>query len=227
MPSIQKITPCLWFDDQAEAAAALYTSVFKDSRVLAVSRYGEAGREVHGRPPGSVMTVSFELEGQAFTALNGGPVFTFNEAVSFQVSCDTQEEVDHYWSKLAAGGDERAQQCGWLKDRYGVSWQIVPTVLPELLTDPDPGRASRTMQAMLQMKKLDIAALKRAHAGQPAATDATGERWHRRGRSAIAAGMGNDEQQIRPLVATWMGLARDATVLTVAGAPSAAAHFEA
>ncbi len=163
MPVVQKITPCLWFDDQAEEAVAFYTGIFKNSKVVKISRYGEAGREVHGRPPGSVLTVAFELEGQAFTALNGGPVFTFNEAVSFQVSCATQEEVDYYWEKLSAGGDDKAQQCGWLKDRYGASWQIVPVVLVEMIGDPDAGKAGRVMEAMLRMKKLDIAALKRAY----------------------------------------------------------------
>jgi predicted 3-demethylubiquinone-9 3-methyltransferase (glyoxalase superfamily) len=165
MSSTQKITPFLWFDDQAEEAVKFYTGIFKNSRVLKIARYTEAGQEVHRRPPGSAMTVSFELEGQAFTALNGGPVFKFNEAVSFQISCETQEEVDHYWSKLSAGGDESAQQCGWLKDKYGLSWQVVPTILPQLLMDPDPAKAGRAMEAMLQMKKLDIAKLKRAHAG--------------------------------------------------------------
>jgi predicted 3-demethylubiquinone-9 3-methyltransferase (glyoxalase superfamily) len=159
------ITPCLWFDDQAEEAVSLYTSVFKNSRVVAVSRYPDAGREVHGKPPGSVMTVAFELDGHAFTELNGGPEFKFNEAVSLQVECETQDEVDHYWAKLSAGGDVQAQQCGWLKDRYGLSWQIVPTALLAMVTDPDPGTARRVMQAMLQMKKLDIAGLRRASAG--------------------------------------------------------------
>ena len=161
----KKIAPCLWFDDQAEDAARFYTGIFKGSRILKTARYTEAGREVHGRPPGSVMTVSFELQGQPFTALNGGPIFKFTEAISFQVSCETQEEVDHYWNKLSAGGDAAAQQCGWLKDRYGVSWQVVPAVLPEMLMDPDPVKAGRVMEAMLPMKKLDIAALKRAYAG--------------------------------------------------------------
>ncbi|HEX2500386.1 MAG TPA: VOC family protein [Methylomirabilota bacterium] len=165
MSSTQKITPCLWFDDQAEQAVRFYTGIFKKSKILEIARYTEAGQEAHGRPPGSVMTVIFELEGQAFTALNGGPVFKFNEAISFQIGCETQEEVDHYWSKLSAGGDEGAQQCGWLKDRYGVSWQVVPTILPRLLMDPDPAKAGRTMEAMLQMKKLDIKKLERAHAG--------------------------------------------------------------
>jgi predicted 3-demethylubiquinone-9 3-methyltransferase (glyoxalase superfamily) len=165
MQRIQRITPCLWFDDQAEEAARFYTAIFSNSRIVGMTRYGEAGREVHGRPAGSVMVVAFELDGQAFTALNGGPVFTFNEAISLQVSCETQEEVDHYWDRLSQGGDEKAQQCGWLKDRYGVSWQIVPTVLPEMLADPDTGRSQRAMAAMLTMKKIDIAALQRAFAG--------------------------------------------------------------
>lgn len=165
MLTTQRITPCLWFDDQAEEAATLYTSVFPGSRIVTVSRYGEAGREVHGRPPGSVMVVAFELEGQAFTALNGGPVFKFNEAISLQVSCRTQEEVDHYWEKLSRGGDERAQQCGWLKDRYGLSWQIIPVALMEMMADPDPVKAGRVMQAMLQMKKIDIKGLRQAYSG--------------------------------------------------------------
>jgi predicted 3-demethylubiquinone-9 3-methyltransferase (glyoxalase superfamily) len=163
MPVLQTITPCLWFDTQAEEAAKFYTAIFKNSRIVTVSRYGEAGREIHRKPPGSVMVVAFELDGQTFTALNGGPLFKFNEAVSFQVSCDTQEQVDHYWEKLSAGGDPKAQQCGWLKDKYGVSWQIVPRVLPELMSSSDPEKSGRTMTAMLQMKKLDIAALKRAY----------------------------------------------------------------
>jgi predicted 3-demethylubiquinone-9 3-methyltransferase (glyoxalase superfamily) len=161
----KKIAPCLWFDDQAEEAVRFYTGIFKGSRILKTARYTEAGREVHGRPPGSVMTVSFELLGQPFTALNGGPIFKFTEAISFQISCETQEEVDHYWTKLSAGGDAGAQQCGWLKDQYGVSWQVVPAVLPEMLMDSDPVKAGRVMEAMLPMKKLDIVALKRAYAG--------------------------------------------------------------
>jgi len=165
MLTTQRITPCLWFDDQAEQAATLYTSIFPGSRIVTVSRYGEAGREVHGRPPGSAMVVAFELEGQAFTALNGGPVFKFNEAISLQVSCRTQEEVDHYWEKLSHGGDEQAQQCGWLKDRYGLSWQIVPVALMEMMADPDPVKAGRVMQAMLQMKKIDIKGLRQAYCG--------------------------------------------------------------
>ena len=165
MLTTQRITPCLWFDDQAEEAATLCTSIFPGSRIVTVSRYGEAGREVHGRPPGSVMVVAFELERQAFTALNGGPVFKFNEAISLQVSCRTQEEVDHYWEKLSHGGDEQAQQCGWLKDRYGLSWQIVPVALMEMMGDPDPVKSGRVMQAMLQMKKIDIKGLRQAYSG--------------------------------------------------------------
>jgi len=165
MSSAQRITPCLWFEDQAEEAARFYTGIFKDSRIGRISRYGEAGREVHRRPPGTVMTVAFELDGQAFTALNGGPVFKFNEAISFQVSCQDQQEVDYYWEKLSEGGDEKAQQCGWLKDKYGVSWQVVPTVVMALISDPASEKSQRAMAAMLQMKKIDIARLERAHAG--------------------------------------------------------------
>jgi predicted 3-demethylubiquinone-9 3-methyltransferase (glyoxalase superfamily) len=160
------ITPCLWFDTLAEEAARFYTGIFKNSRIGRISRYGETGREIHGQAPGSVMTVEFELAGQPFTALNGGPVFQFNEAISFQVSCRDQKEVDYYWEKLSQAGDEKAQQCGWLKDKYGVSWQIVPTVLAEMLTDSKAGNSQRAMAAMLQMKKIDIAALERAYAGQ-------------------------------------------------------------
>jgi predicted 3-demethylubiquinone-9 3-methyltransferase (glyoxalase superfamily) len=171
LTSDQRITPNLWFDDQAEEAARYYVSIFKDSEILTISRYG-AGAP---KPEGSVLTVAFTLEGQRFTALNGGPHFPFTEAVSFVVHCSTQEEVDHYWERLSAGGDAKAQMCGWLKDRYGVSWQIVPDALIEYITDADPAKAQRTMQAMLQMKKLDIAALKRAHDGaDAAATAATG-----------------------------------------------------
>jgi predicted 3-demethylubiquinone-9 3-methyltransferase (glyoxalase superfamily) len=165
MPGIHRISPCLWFDDQAEEAAAFYASIFRNSRIVTMSHYGDAGREIHGKQPGTVMTVAFELDGQPFTALNGGPVFKFNEAISFQVNCQTQEEIDHYWAKLSDGGDENAQQCGWLKDKYGVSWQVVPTLLPEMLTDPDPRKSQRAMKAMLGMKKIDIAELKRAYAG--------------------------------------------------------------
>ena len=161
----QKITPCLWFDDEAEAAVTFYTGIFRNSKVVSVSRYGEAGHEIHGKPAGTVLTVAFELEGQAFTALNGGPVFKFNEAISFQVDCETQEEVDYYWEKLSEGGDPKAQQCAWLKDKYGVSWQVVPRVLVEMMSDPDSEKSGRAMEAMLQMKKIDIAELKRAYGG--------------------------------------------------------------
>jgi predicted 3-demethylubiquinone-9 3-methyltransferase (glyoxalase superfamily) len=156
MATLTKITPCLWFDTEGEEAANFYTSIFKNSRVLQVSRYGSAGP----RPEGMVMVVTFELAGQQFVALNGGPEFTFNEAISFQVNCESQDEVDEFWTKLSEGGEEGP--CGWLKDRYGVSWQIVPTVLEELVRDPDPQRAQRAMKAMLGMKKLDIAELQRA-----------------------------------------------------------------
>lgn len=161
---MQKITPCLWFDDQAEEAAKFYTSIFRNSKIGNISRYGEAGQEVHGKTAGTVMTVAFELDGQTFTALNGGPIFQFNEAISLQVDCETQEEVDYYWEKLSEGGDETAQQCGWLKDKYGVSWQIVPRVLVEILGDADESKSQRAMTAMLKMKKIDIDELKRAAA---------------------------------------------------------------
>ncbi len=155
---MQKITPCLWFDTEGEDAARFYTSVFPNSRVVDVTRYGSAGP----RPEGTVMTVSFELDGQRFVALNGGPEFTFDEAISFQVSCETQEEVDAFWSKLTEDGEEGP--CGWLKDRFGVSWQIVPTALTDLLADPDREKSQRVMQAMLQMKKIEIDVLERAAA---------------------------------------------------------------
>jgi predicted 3-demethylubiquinone-9 3-methyltransferase (glyoxalase superfamily) len=160
---MQKINPCLWFDHNAEEAVNRYVSIFKNSKILGVSRYGKAGKEIHGRPAGSVMTVAFELDGQRFTALNGGPHFKFNEAVSFQVNCETQEEVDYYWEQLSQGGDEKAQQCGWVKDRFGLSWQIVPTALPEMLQDPDGEKTNRVMVVLLRMKKLDIAELRRAY----------------------------------------------------------------
>ena len=165
MQIARRITPCLWFDVQAEAAVGFYVGIFKNSKIVKVSRYGKAGQEITRRPPGSVMTVAFELDGQPFTALNGGPLFKFNEAISLQVFCDTQEEVDYYWEKLSASGEPKAQQCGWLKDRYGVSWQVVPVVLIEMIGDPDQARADRAMAALLKMKKLDIAELKRAYAG--------------------------------------------------------------
>ncbi len=151
-----RITPCLWFDTEGEEAAAFYVSLFKNSRITDVSRYGEAGP----RPAGTVMVVSFELDGQPFTALNGGPEFTFDEAISFQIDCASQDEVDHYWEGLTAGGEEGP--CGWLKDRYGVSWQVVPSEVITLLQDPDAGRSQRAMAAVMKMKKIDIAAVKAA-----------------------------------------------------------------
>jgi len=166
LPAIaQRITPFLWFENQAEEAAAFYTSIFKNSKVLATTRYTKEAEQAAHRPAGSVMTVAFQLEGQDFTALNGGPVFKFNEAISLVVHCQSQEEVDYYWNRLAEGGDPRAQQCGWLKDRFGLSWQVVPDQLPALLTGPDPEKARRVMAAMLQMKKIDLPALERAAAG--------------------------------------------------------------
>jgi predicted 3-demethylubiquinone-9 3-methyltransferase (glyoxalase superfamily) len=155
---MQKLTPCLWFDTEGEEAANFYTSVFPNSKIVDISRYGEAGP----RPEGTGMVVSFELDGQKFTALNGGPDFTFSEAISFQVSCENQEEVDAFWSKLSEGGEEGP--CGWLKDKFGVSWQIVPTALPRLLGLPDREKAQRVMEAMLQMKKIEIDELERAAA---------------------------------------------------------------
>jgi predicted 3-demethylubiquinone-9 3-methyltransferase (glyoxalase superfamily) len=164
MSIAQTIAPCLWFDNQAEEAAKYYTGIFKNSKIREISRYGEAGKEIHRRPPGSVMVVAFELDGQAFTALNGGPVFKFNEAVSFQVYCDTQEQIDYHWTKLSQGGDPKAQQCGWLKDKYGVSWQVVPRILTQLLNDPESEKSQRAMTALLRMKKIDIAELQQAYA---------------------------------------------------------------
>lgn len=165
MQTLRKISPCLWFDNQGEAAAQFYVSIFDNSKITKISRYGEAGRETHGMTPGTVMFVSFELDGQSFIALNAGPHFKFNEAISFQISCDTQDEVDYFWEKLSEGGDEKAQQCGWLKDKYGVSWQVVPSVLPDMLGDPDPQKSGRVMDVMLEMKKLDIHELHRAYEG--------------------------------------------------------------
>ncbi len=164
MPKVaQRISVCLWFDDQAEEAVKFYVSIFENSRIGHVARYDDEGAKASGRPRGSVMTVDFELDGQALVALNGGPLFKFTEAISLVVNCETQEEVDAYWKKLSAGGQE--VQCGWLKDRFGLSWQIVPTVLPEMLRDKDPEKSRRAMAAMLKMKKIDIAALKKAYAG--------------------------------------------------------------
>jgi predicted 3-demethylubiquinone-9 3-methyltransferase (glyoxalase superfamily) len=158
---MQKITPFLWFDNQAEEAANFYVSIFKNSKVLSVQRYGKEAAQASGRPQGSVMTASFILDGQEFVALNGGPIFQFTPAISLVVNCETQDEVNYLWERLTAGGEEI--QCGWLKDKYGVSWQVVPTALGKLLGDPDPVKSERTMKAMLQMKKMDIAGLQRAH----------------------------------------------------------------
>jgi predicted 3-demethylubiquinone-9 3-methyltransferase (glyoxalase superfamily) len=160
----QKITPCLWFDDQAEEAAKFYCSVFKNSKIGRISRFPSAGQEIHHKPAGSVMTVEFELDGQPFVALNGGPQFKFDEAVSFQVFCDTQADVDYYWSKLTAGGGQEGP-CGWLKDKFGLSWQVVPTAIPKMMTDPDTAKSARVMNAFMTMKKLDIAAIERAYQG--------------------------------------------------------------
>ena len=158
-----RIVPCLWFDSEAEEAARFYVSVFPNSRITQVTHYTEAGFEVHGQPAGKVMVAAFELDGHPFTALNGGPVFTLSEAVSFQVMCRDQQEVDYYWSRLSEGGDPAAQVCGWVKDRFGLSWQVVPEVLPAMLSDPDQSKSQPVMLAMLGMKKLDIAGLEQAY----------------------------------------------------------------
>jgi predicted 3-demethylubiquinone-9 3-methyltransferase (glyoxalase superfamily) len=165
MATTPKISPCLWFDDRAEEAAEFYVGIFESSRIVSILRYGKAGFEVHQRPAGSVMTVDFDLDGQRFTALNGGPHFQFNEAISFQIFCDSQEEIDYYWEALTAGGDPTAQQCGWLKDRYGVSWQVVPKGMEEMLGDPESAAGQRAMEAMLRMKKIDMRALQSAYEG--------------------------------------------------------------
>ena len=159
------ITPSFWFDDQAEEAARFYVGIFDDSRIVHISYYGEAGHEIHKRPAGSVLEVLFELNGQPFTALNGGPLFKFNEALSLQVMCETQDELDYFWARLGEGGDPRAQQCGWLKDRFGVSWQVLPHSLIMMMGVPGSAGSERMMVALLQMKKLDIAALQRAYDG--------------------------------------------------------------
>ena len=162
---MQKITPFLWFDDQAEEAVKFYTSVFENSKVGRILRYGEEAAKASGRPAGSVLTIEFEIEGQKFVALNGGPLFKFNESISFVVNCETQEEVDYFWDNLKADGGEESA-CGWLKDKFGVSWQVVPTVLIDMLHDKDPRKSERVMQAMLQMQKIDINKLKAAYAGK-------------------------------------------------------------
>jgi predicted 3-demethylubiquinone-9 3-methyltransferase (glyoxalase superfamily) len=157
-----KIMPCLWFDTQAEAAANHYISIFENSKLGSITRYGKEGQEIHGKPAGSVMTVEFEIAGTKFLALNGGPQFKFDEAISFQIFCETQAEVDYFWSKLSQGGQDGP--CGWLKDKFGLSWQVVPAILPELLKDTNPAKAEGVMKAMLKMRKIDIAALKQAAA---------------------------------------------------------------
>jgi predicted 3-demethylubiquinone-9 3-methyltransferase (glyoxalase superfamily) len=165
MPSAaSKINPCLWFDTEAEEAARFYCSIFKNSKVGTISRYGNEGKEIHGKEAGSVMVVEFELDGERFAALNGGPQFKFSEAISFQIRCDDQKEVDYFWARLSDGGEEGP--CGWLKDRYGLSWNVVPKILFEMLTDPDQAKSGRVTKAYLQMTKFDIAALERAYAGQ-------------------------------------------------------------
>ena len=158
----QKITSCLWFDTEAEDAAKFYVSIFKNSKIVKIGRYGKEGKEVHGKEAGSVMAVEFEIEGQKFVGLNGGPQFKFDEAISFQITCDTQAEIDYFWSRLTDGGKE--VHCGWLKDKFGLSWQVLPRMLPELLGHPNAEKAGRVMKAMLQMKKFDIAALQKAAA---------------------------------------------------------------
>ncbi|MGC5324201.1 VOC family protein [Brevibacillus sp. SYSU BS000544] len=163
---IQKITPNLWFDTLAEEAAKFYTSIFKNSSIGRITRYTKVGHEIHGRSEGAVMTVEFQLEDQQFVALNGGPQFPFTEAISFIVHCESQEELDYFWEKLSEGGDEKAQVCGWLKDKFGVSWQIVPAEMTELVSGPDPQKSERVLKAMFQMKKLDIQVLKQAYEGE-------------------------------------------------------------
>jgi predicted 3-demethylubiquinone-9 3-methyltransferase (glyoxalase superfamily) len=160
----QKITPCLWFDTEAEEAAKFYVSIFKDSKIRSVNRYGKGGQEVHGKPAGSVMAVEFEIEGQKFVGLNGGPQFKFDEAISFQIHCKSQDEIDYYWSRLTEGGKEVA--CGWLKDKFGLSWQVVPTALLEMMSDKDPAKTERVTNAFMKMKKFDIAKLRQAFEGR-------------------------------------------------------------
>ncbi|MES2850148.1 MAG: VOC family protein [Bacteroidota bacterium] len=166
MATMQKISNNLWFDSEAEGAAKFYVSVFKNSKLGRILRFSDEGFEIHKRPAGSVMTVEFSLEGNNFIALNGGPVFKFNEAVSFVVNCDTQDEIDYYWNRLSEGGDPAAHQCGWLKDKFGLSWQVVPTILDDMLVDSESDNAKRAMRAMLGMKKLDIAQLQKAFDGE-------------------------------------------------------------
>ena len=167
MATVQKIIPNLWFDNNAEDAVKFYVSIFKNSKIGRITRFGKEGYEIHKRPEGSVMTIEFSLDGQNFLALNGGPVFEFSEAVSFIVNCDSQEEIDYYWKNLSEDGDPNAQQCGWLKDKFGLSWQVVPTIMADMFLDSQSEKSQRVMKAMLQMKKLDIAELEQAFNGQP------------------------------------------------------------
>jgi predicted 3-demethylubiquinone-9 3-methyltransferase (glyoxalase superfamily) len=164
MPKVRSIAPCLWFDDQAEEAARYYCGIFESSKITKITHYGTEAQEM-GRAPGSVLTVAFELDGHPFIALNGGPEFKFNEAVSLMIQCDTQADVDYFWDKLTAGGPVEAQVCGWLKDRYGVSWQVVPAAFLEMVGQPEDPRSQRAMKAMMKMKKLDLAALQKAYDG--------------------------------------------------------------
>lgn len=165
MANFHKITPCFWFDREAEEAANLYVSIFNNSKITKTTYYTDTGHAIHGKEKGSVLTVAFELDGHAFTALNGGPKFKLDEAISLQVHCETQDEIDYFWNRLTAGGGEGGP-CGWLKDRFGLSWQVVPAILPDLLTDPDPEKAHRVMSVIFSMSKLDIAAIQRAYAGE-------------------------------------------------------------
>jgi predicted 3-demethylubiquinone-9 3-methyltransferase (glyoxalase superfamily) len=166
MATVQKITPNLWFNNQAEEAVQFYTSIFRNSSIGRISRYGKEGIEIHKMPEGTILTIEFELEGQSFLALNGGPIFQFNEAISLIINCDTQEEVDYYWEKLTDGGDEKAQICGWLKDKFGLSWQVVPTILSDWLVEPVTEKSERVMKEIFKMKKLDLATLKKAYEGE-------------------------------------------------------------
>ena len=166
MPLVLPITPCLWFDDEAEQAAKFYTRIVPNSRITKITHYGDEGHEIHKQPKGKVLTVLFELNGQPFTALNGGPLFKLNAAVSLQLYVRTQRELDGYWKKLSAGGDKRAQACGWLKDKFGLSWQVIPEAMIDMIGNPDDPRSERAMAAMMKMKKLDIAKLKKAWAGR-------------------------------------------------------------
>jgi predicted 3-demethylubiquinone-9 3-methyltransferase (glyoxalase superfamily) len=166
MANLQKIQPCLWFDTEAEEAANYYTGIFTNSSIDRITYYPNVGQETHHQPAGTVLTVEFTLDGQSFMALNGGPAFKFNEAISLSVHCDTQDEIDYYWDKLTAGGDPSAQQCGWLKDRYGLSWQVAPTIMTELLSDPDTEKTTRVMEAYMPMKKFDLAKVLAAYNGE-------------------------------------------------------------